>query len=380
MKSLKTILGISLAAVGLSGSIAFGAAASLSSKQVEKAEAGTQTITDSSIEIRFTRNGDWGNNNPHIHTWNEGGSGTTWPGYEMKWLWNNEYGQGVFSWSPSSDEPLYGNIIFNNNNSGMQSDTLSAPSTSKWFYYDNGWQNSDVPTMDIYLYDYDNKYNGSVNVYAYRDNGSGGAAFKDAEWPGNSATRLTSIASNGLIYKMTLNNRYDRVIFSSSGNNQTSDLTPTGSYCYVRADAETVLDGKNTWWDNINYVYAHNFSQNTMLMRSIPTSDQSSTQYCASRYSYAKTAISAFKTSDYWQYVQPQLSDNFAAALTRLSAWATANHESFNSSTGVFSSRMADPLNSENSGTISIVLVAVSAITVSSFGLYFFLKKKKKHN
>ena len=121
MKGLKAILGISLAATGFAGSVAFGAAALSDTHKAKVAEAATQTITDGTIEIRFARPSDWGNNTVCIHTWNEGGSGTTWPGNAMTYLWDNEYGQAVWSWSPSAGTPLYGNIIFNNNDHGMLS-------------------------------------------------------------------------------------------------------------------------------------------------------------------------------------------------------------------------------------------------------------------
>ena len=376
MKGLKAILGISLAATGFAGSVAFGAAALSDTHKAKVAEAATQTITDGTIEIRFARPSDWGNNTVCIHTWNEGGSGTTWPGNAMTYLWDNEYGQAVWSWSPSAGTPLYGNIIFNNNNNGMQSVTLSAPSTSKYYWYDNGWQNSDAPTMDIYLYDYDNRFSGNVNVHAWRDN----TTFANDTWPGNTATKLSSVATNGLIYKFTMNNRYDRVIFSNNGSNQTGDLTPSGNYCYVLANDETILAGKNTWWDNINYVFAHNFAENTMLLRSIPTSDQSSTQYCASRYSTAKTAFNALKSSDYGTDVLSELNSNFADAMTRLSAWATANGETFTSSTGTFSSKFIDSLSINNkNSSIPLILMVVAFITGSSIGAYFLFKKRKHH-
>ena len=177
-----------------------------------------------------------------------------------------------------------------------------------------------------------------------------------------------------------MNNRYDRVIFSNNGSNQTGDLIPSGNYCYVLANDETTLAGKNTWWDNINYVFAHNFAENTMLLRSIPTSDHSSTQYCASRYSTAKTAFNALKSSDYGTDVLSELNSNFADAMTRLSAWATANGETFTSSTGTFSSKFIDSLSINNkNSSIPLILMVVAFITGSSIGAYFLFKKRKNH-
>lgn len=378
MKKLVKLL--SIVTMAAAGAFALVNVSNKSNNKVESAEAAAQTITDSTLEIRFTRSSDWGNNGIRIHTWNEGGSGTSWPGYLMTWLWNNEFGQSVFSWSPSASEPLYGNIIFNNDNHGMQTATLSAPSTSKAYWYDNGWQSSDAPTMDIYLYDYDNRFNGNVNAHIWRDNGSGGAVWNGDNWPGAAMTRLTSVATNGLIYKLTMNNRYDRVIFSANGNNQTGTLTPAGNYCYVLADNATSLDGKNTWWDNINYVLAHNFAENTMLLRSVPTSDQSSTAYCSSRYSAASAHWNALDSSGYLEYVLPQLQSGFPNALERFEKWAIANGHSFNGETGVLSAQKVflNPL-SENNASVMIIVI-ISLVSVTAIGGFFFIRRRKETN
>ncbi len=325
---------------------------------VSKYEVGSN---DSALEIRFTRQ-NW-DGATYIHTWNEGSSGTTWPGYLMTWLWNNEYSQAVFSWSPSFDEPLYGNIIFNSNDNTKQTSTLTAPSTSKW-YYNDGWH--DVPTMDIYLYDYDNVYNGNVDLSLSRFGTSFADQFK--------ATQMIDIATNGLIYKATINNRYDRVIFSNNGQDATDYLTTTGNYCYVKAND---IEGKNTWWDNINYVFAHNFSQHTMLMDgTVPTDDHSSTQYCSSRYSEAKTHFNAIMNSGYGTYVLTQLNNNFSAAMDRFASWARANGESINASNGVISSLKWINITSisNNSGMIVIIVLSIFAIGIAS--AYLVYRKK----
>ena len=256
----------------------------------------------------------------------------------------------------------------------MESARISAPSTSKMYWYDSGWQSADVETMDIYLYDYDNIYNGSVTVHAWRN----GTSFANDTWPGKAATQ-SAIATNGLIYKFTMSNRYNRVIFSNSGANQTSDLTPTGSYTYVKANDDTTLAGKNTWWDNINYVYAHNFSQNTMLMRSIPTSDKSSTQYCAERYSAAKIAFNAIKNSDIGSFIINELNTNFADAMTRLSAWAEANHETFNTTTNTLSSNPSLMNASEDQNKYYLIAVILS-LTGFALGIGLIVYKKKKRH
>ena len=374
---IKLLVGLTLAASG-----AFAVGSAVSHKKVESVGAAfaDKDITDGTLEIRFTRPSDWGNNTVCIHTWNEGGSGTTWPGNAMTYLWDNEYGESVWSWSPSSSAHLYGNIIFNNNNNGKQSDTLQSPTVSKAYWYNSGWKNDNVETMDIYLYDYDNKFNGSVSIHAWRD----GTTFANDTWPGKTATKLSSVATNGLVYKFNLSNRYNRVIFSNNGSDQTADLTPTGNYCYVMANDGTTLSGKNTWWDNINYVLAHNFAQNTMLLRSLSTSDNSSTSYCSSRYSIAKTHFNALMASGYnnESRVLNELNTNFPNAMSRLSAWATANGETLNTTTGTLSinNRVSfiGSSNLENTNTIAIIVI-ISLVSVTAIGGFFFIRKRREN-
>lgn len=321
--------------------------------------------TDGALEIRFSRPSDWGNNTVCIYTWNDAGDeGTAWPGYQMTYLKDNEHGQSVWTWSPSASEPLYSHIKFNNNNNGMQSDDLSSPSVNTQYWYDNGWQHSEiqVTTMDIYLYDYDNAFEGEVYVHAYRD----GTSLTNGDFPGVAAEQLDDIATNGLIYKITLNDRFNRVVFSKNGESQTEPLTPTANYCYVLAND---IAGKNTWWNNINYVFAHNFSQHTMLMDgTVPTDDHSSTQYCSSRYSEAKTHFNAIMNSGYGTYVLTQLNNNFSAAMERFASWARANGESINTSNGAISSLKWVNITtlSNNSGMIVIVVLSIFTIGIAS--------------
>lgn len=323
---------------------------------VAKYEVGSN---DSSLEIRFTR--QTGDGAAYVHTWNEGGSGASRPGYEMTWLLDNEYGQAVFSWSPSFDEPLYGNIILNNN--GYQTAELVSPSTSKW-YYSGDWH--DVPTMDIYLYDYDNVYDGNVDLSLSRY----GTSFAEQV----EATQMIDVATNGLIYKATINNRYNRVVFSNNGQNATDYLTPTGNYCYVKATSD--IERKNSWWDNINYVFAHNFSQHTMMMDKIPTSDHSVTQYCSDRYNDAKAHFNALMASGYGKEVLKELNNNFADAMQRFAAWASANGEAIDNTNGTIYTNNAILFSVDTNNTM-LILVVVSISTLAAVG-FFLLRRKQR--
>ena len=329
--------------------------------------------TDGALEIRFSRPSDWGNNTVCIYTWNDAGEeGAAWPGYQMTYLKDNEYGQSVWTWSPSASQPLYSHIKFNNNNNGMQSDDLSSPSVNTQYWYDNGWQHSEiqVTTMDIYLYDYDNAFEGEVYVHAYRDETS----LSNGDFPGVAAEQLDDIATNGLIYKITLNDRFNRVVFSKNGESQTEPLTPSANYCYVLAND---IAGKNTWWNNINYVFAHNFSQHTMLMDgTVPTDDHSSTQYCSSRYTEAKTHFEAIMNSGYGQYVLTELNNNFSAAMVRFASWARANGESINTSTGAISSLKWVNITTLSNNSGMIVIVVLSIFTIGIASAYLVYRKK----
>lgn len=328
--------------------------------------------TDGALEIRFTRPDDWGDNTVCIHTWNDAGEGTTWPGYQMTYLKDNEYGQSVWTWSPSASQPLYSHIKFNNNNNQMESDGLNSPSVNTQYWYDSGWQHSEiqVTTMDIYLYDYDNVYEGEVYVHAYRD----GTSLSNGDFPGVAAEQLDDIATNGLIYKITLNDRFNRVVFSKNGESQTQPLTPTPNYCYVLAND---IVGKNTWWGNINYVFAHNFSQHTMLMDgTVPIDDHSSTQYCSSRYLEAKTHFNAIMNSGYGQYVLGELNSNFSAAMERFASWARANGESIDASNGVISSLKVVNITALSNNSGIIIIVVLSMFTIGIVSVYIVYRKK----
>lgn len=349
--------------------------------KVEKAVA--SSTTDESIMIYFTRPSDWGDNGIRIHTWDENG-GTVWASaWLMTWVYNNEYGQGIFAWHPTSEQPLYTNIQFHNDNHGMQTTTLSAPAVSKHFYYNSGWESMDPQTQRIYLYDYDNKFNnGDVKIHSWME---GKNSVVTTKWPGISMSVTSESAGNGRVYYADVYHKYDRVIFNVGGDaNKTGTIT--GMYdngCYVLANEGTVLSGKNTWWDNINYVWAHNFSQNLMDYRT--TSEEAGagidTGHCKESgvYASAKAGYAAIRANS---YAKAQLESSFPESINRLAKWAIANGEELNTSTGVFTpinekGRFMDvSSNSADNGTTMIAVLATSVALITAAG-FVFLKKKK---
>lgn len=329
---------------------------------VAKYEVGSN---DSSLELRFTRKSDWGNHTVRVHTWNEGGSGTTWlQGYIMTYLWDGStQGDTIWSWSPSFDEPLYGLVKFYNDGHGMESANFTSPSKSTNYWYNNGWQSGDVEQEIIYLLDYANVYEGNVDVHLTRESTTFSENVK--------AVQMIDVATNGLMYKVTFSNRYNRMVFSNDGEDSTGTLTPPATnYVYILGN------GVNDWWNNINYALAYNFAQRTMLMDTIPTSDHSSTPYCAQRYNAAKTHFNALMASDYGTYVLAELNSGFATAMDRFDEWAKANGEGVNNATGVISKNNTIFLATDVDSTILVlVIVSVSAVMFCGFLL---LRRKRR--
>lgn len=368
IKNLFITLGLALAAVGVAAGVG---AANSSAKEVR-----VEATTDSSIEIRFTRPGDWGDNVPHIHTYlNDESEKTEWPGYAMTFLWNNEYSQSVFSWHPSESEPLYDNIMFNNNNNGMKSDALAAPSSPTQYWYYSGWQSAEIEYdyIKIYLYDYDNAFEGTPHVYAWQNNTNNG-------YPGVEMTAEEDFSGNGLVYSYNLNTMFNQVQFNIGSNSKEVNAgAPTANYCYVYAPTSDVA-GEGSWWNNINYVYAHNWSQKLLLMGTVSTDVQTDTHACETAYYVAKETYQYFV--DHNTYVCTQINSNFQPALARMAAWAEHEGETFDDSNsdGIYSFSsafvsIAAETSSLNNTTLIIVLASV--ITLAAVGGYFLLRRKE---
>ncbi len=381
MKKISKLF-LTAAFVTLLGVGAFTGASAVKEAKVEEAEAAS---TDTSLYIYFTRPSDWGDNVVRIHTWDGNGTpGTTWASaWQMKWAYDNEFGQAVFAWHPTNDQPLYSNIQFHNDNHGMQSDNLSAPTSSTHYFYNNGWKTMEPETLRIYLYDYDNKFgNGEVKVHAWNEQGD--TAYS-TQWSGVNMGVTAESAGNGRVYYADLLNAYNRFIFNVGGDaNKTDTISrPTNggnNNCYVLANNETVLDGKNTWWSNINYVWAHNFSQNLMDFRttSKAAGEGRDSDGCKSLYNAAKQGYTAIYANS---YALAQLNESFPDAIERLGKWALANGETFNPSAGTFTPNGRANIgfvaenNNSNNNTMTIVLVSLVAAT--AIGGFFFFKKKK---
>ena len=367
--------------LGVCAAMGFGAFAGIKASRGEIKEARATKVTDSSIEIRFSRPNEdgWTSHGVSLHTYESGGTPTTeWPGYDMTFAYNNESGQSVYTWHPSESEPLYGKIIFNNQNNGKQTAEVDAPTSSTGFYKNGNSVGTYNLESTYYLYDYDNAFNGAPHAYAWNANNN---TIKNETWPASAnMTAMTSLTGNGRVYSISLDVKYNQIQFNNGTNAKQVDAgQPTAAYAYVYAP-DSELDGESTWWSNINYVYAHNWAMNLLNFRNISAEAGAGADGsdCESLYGTAKTVYNYFKTN--FNYVLPEIANNFSSALTRMSAWAEHHHESFVVSEGVgtFSTNAYLTPYIENKNNSTLVIILVSTISLLGLAGFFFIKRKKE--
>ncbi|MEE3427898.1 MAG: hypothetical protein VZQ55_02820 [Ruminococcus sp.] len=94
--------------------------------------------------VYFVRPTDWGtgwsaSNNPRAHFWNDSASQTTWPGTEMTWAWNNDYGQGVYK----TKIPTGAKYVKFNDNNGKQTVSIDLTTTGGAYYLAGGGSGTD---------------------------------------------------------------------------------------------------------------------------------------------------------------------------------------------------------------------------------------------
>ena len=95
-------------------------------------------------------------------------------------------------------------------------------------------------------------------------------------------------------------------------------------------------------------------------------------------YSTAKAAFNALTKDQRDMYVS---NEAFADGWARLSAWATANGESLNSSNQLAARPGISPLVNiigENTNTVAIIVI-ISMVSVTAIGGYFFLRRRKEN-
>ncbi len=103
-------------------------------------------VAPETTAVYFTDVYKWGN--IQAHCWQTGGGGTAWPGLPMELVGTNDQGQNVYK----IDLPIgsYNNIIFNNNNKGKQTATMTLTGEpNEGFYPLKNVNNADCGT---YIY------------------------------------------------------------------------------------------------------------------------------------------------------------------------------------------------------------------------------------
>ena len=203
----------------------------------------------------YFNNQPYGWNGVNIYIYKEGASGSAtevakWPGTAMEL----DSDTGLYVFEVPDDFVDEGAVVFNNKgNSNEQYPAegvrLDIEGTDKYL---NGttWKDYEGEKVEpitepapgtmrtIYM---DNSQFNFSTPYAYV--WKNGTEDKPAQWPGTAMTPATDMGSN--IYKFTCDAKYDCVIFSNQGGNQTADIKsiPYLKAMYKNGNWEEVSDG-----------------------------------------------------------------------------------------------------------------------------------------
>ena len=367
---MKKIL-FGVAALGLLGLAGVGVG--LRTESFVETEAATSSNYE--IEIRFSRPTEWTAADVKLHTWGGGIDKV----YDMSYLWPNIYGQAVYSWNPSETELLGENIQFMVNNYANETSTIAAPSSAgiyNYFKEGAGWSFNKVDKMRIYFYDYDAKFSASDKVYAHVTRNLA-TKLKFDDGVGIEMTPMSELTGNNLVYYADVSNAIDRVTFTDGASVSTGETTgSTGDYCYIYSPDSDI---ESNWWDNINYVLAHNWAQNLMLFKTVSPDNTDDTGTCETKYATAKAVYNTFK--DQRDGVLSQISSGFSAALTRLSAWAEHNGETFTVTDGVGTFSNARNVNFydtvSNDNNAATIAMVITVATIVGAGALFLARKRR---
>ena len=375
-KTILSLLGMSFAmALGVIGGLKLGEKA-----QVKEADAA------GTVEYRFTNNYSWkyikayafvSTDETQNNNWNTGG--------EMSEAYVNESGQQVYTVSLDSK---YDRLVFHGRNYDNNADvqTVNIEVGSNHGFYCTGWDNGNATvgnynlSSTYYLYDYDNKFGGTVSVYGWNNANN----TINNSHPGVAATRLTNIAANGTIYSISLDVKYNRLQWNIGNNGlEVNAGQPTNSYCYIYDPDSHITNGptKGTWNNNLNYVVAHNWWANLMNFRNVTAEagEGADGTTCESMYTNAKNSYEGMN-----EYMQAEINNSYHEALERMVKWAEHHHKTFtldNEGIGTFSTSnsaiTAYSIN-KNSNDVATIIIVISTLSIASLGLFLFLKKRKE--
>ncbi len=361
---IKLLLGIGLAA---SGALALGSA--LNNKKAEVVEAGTTKTLYINV---FDGGGTWNNFSYYLFG-GSGGENAGWPGVaftnSMKTATPNEYDQ--YQYKLTVDTSVYPKLILVGNPSNWggsqaQTDNLviddmpnngiycgsQIPNSNKFEVGYYGYTTKTVYMLDLA----GNVYNSKHYCHTFATGKSG------TTWPGVS---MTKVAGQNNLYSAEINSALGNVIFNNNGSNETATISSV-------SDGDSYIIYPDNGF-NKTTLDAASFIDKYMKFETKWLDDSGTGQCKASGwYSSAKSAFSS-KTSSQKSKILEHEPTKY-----RMQDWAKANGETFNISTGAFSSSnsILPVISKNNSNTVALIVI-ISLVSVTAIGGFFFIRKRK---
>lgn len=373
---------ILFASVAMLFGVGLGVGAAVSS---DKSEPALEAKADSSIKTLYINQFDGGADkggvwsNFKYYLFGTGGEKAAWPGEaftdDMKTKTPNEYDQ--YQYVLDIDTSKYQSLVLSGNSDSTwggafakTEDITIADLDGNGLYCGahQGWQ-SDANVFKVGTYTYSTKtiymldlrgdvYNTYHYCHAYADGKSGTA------WPG---VEMTKVAGQNNLYSVEINSMLNNIVLNNSdkGGVKTEDISgvgaddayvvyPDNGYNKLTLDAARFVDSymkfETKWLDN----------------------EGDGSCKSAGWYSAAKSAFSG-KTAEQKSAILAHEPTQY-----RLAAWAAANGESFNTSTGVFSSS-GNYFTATDSNSTLLIVIIISAVSVASLAALLIIKKRK-HN
>ena len=355
MKGLKAILGIALSVSGLGTAVALGTVSVAATNEVAEVEAAviTAPATLDYKKVFCTDNNNWGT--MYCHYWG-GSSNSSWPGLKMTVFGTNEYSQKIFG----VDVPSGTTGLIFHNNSGMQTNDLTASATDNSYWLDgkNLGGTYSTSTKVVYCFDkVDSLLTSKHQAYTWKD-------ANNNSWPGEEMHKL---ANTNSIYYLEVFGSFTSLIFNNKTGDtggQTADLTVENNKTWVLES-----DWSGSWIS----LEAATYIDTYLHFKDVAISNTSATGACLGNngyYKLAKSAYGSLSSSAVKSEVGgiPDVED-------RLNAWASANHESFSVSSGFNSNAMIFHNNGDNKIFIGITFALISIL--GGTGLFFFIRKRR---
>ena len=339
--------------LGLALGLGVGVAAGLGARveEAKKVEATSETTT---IYLDV-HNSNWAGKGEtiYVHYWG-GDNASTWPGVAMT---KNSF--GLYTATVSSDSTGLKFHVSENWGGDCETGDLSFTASKMLWTIDKQQSpctasSAAYSEKTIYVLDKGGDRL-QVNHYAHVYNGSYGTT-----WPG-----VSMASHSGHIYSVTIPSTLTTVIWHNNEGNQTANLSIDGVCSVLESD-----------WDGSKWVSlaAAEFIDGFMHFNDISTENTGTTANCAANYSAAKTAYNALASNTIRLEV---LSVRDVSA--RLSAWATANHDTLDTVSGGVLSVLwvAENPTTKNNNTAIIILV-VSSIALLAVASIFVIRKRRE--